>query len=120
MAPMASKFDGYATNSVITTVAESPALPGVIWAGTDDGNLQVSRDDGLTFTNVVGQVPGVPDGTFVSRVEPSHFDAGHLLRDLRRPPHRRPQAVPVRHARLRPDVAVARGHAARGALERRP
>ncbi len=75
MAPMASKFDGYATNSVITTVAESAALPGIIWAGTDDGNLQVSKDDGLTFTNVVGKVPGLPDATFVSRVEPSHFDA---------------------------------------------
>jgi photosystem II stability/assembly factor-like uncharacterized protein len=76
MAPMASKFDGYATNSVIVTLAESPLLPGVIWAGTDDGNLQVSRDNGATWKNVVKNVAGVPDGTFVSRVEPSHYDPG--------------------------------------------
>jgi len=76
MAPMASKHDGAGTNSVITTVAESPVLPGVLWVGTDDGNLQVSRDGGATWSNVVTNVKGVPDGTFVSRVEPSRFDAG--------------------------------------------
>jgi len=76
MEPMASKHDGAGTNSVITTLAESPAMPGVLWVGTDDGNLQVSRDGGATWTNVASRVTGVPDGTFVSRVEPSHFDAG--------------------------------------------
>jgi len=75
-APMASKHDGVATTSVITTVAESPAMPGVIWAGTNDGNVQVSRDGGLTFKNVVANIKGVPDETHVNRVEPSHFDAG--------------------------------------------
>ena len=75
-APMASKHDGVATTSVITTVAESPVLPGVVWVGTNDGNLQVSRDGGATWKNVVENVKGVPDETFVARVEPSHFDAG--------------------------------------------
>jgi photosystem II stability/assembly factor-like uncharacterized protein len=75
-APMASKHDGVATTSVITTVAESPLVPGVIWVGTNDGNLQVSRDGGATWKNVAGNVKGVPDETFVSRVEPSHFDGG--------------------------------------------
>jgi hypothetical protein len=75
-APMASKHDGVATTSVITTVAESPVVPGVVWAGTNDGNLQVSRDGGVTWKNVVANVKGVPDETFVARVEPSHFDAG--------------------------------------------
>ncbi len=45
-APMASKHDGVATTSVITTVAESPVVPGVLWVGTNDGNVQVSRDGG--------------------------------------------------------------------------
>ncbi len=75
-APMASKHDGVATTSVITTVAESPVVPGIVWAGTNDGNLQVSRDGGTTWKNVVENVKGVPDETFVARVEPSHFDAG--------------------------------------------
>ena len=75
-APMASKHDGVATTSVITTVAESPVVPGVVWVGTNDGNLQISRDGGATWKNVVENVKGVPDETFVARVEPSHFDAG--------------------------------------------
>ena len=75
-APMASKHDGVATTSVITTVSESPVVPGVVWAGTNDGNLQVSRDGGDTWKNVVANVKGVPDETFVSRVEASRFDAG--------------------------------------------
>ncbi len=75
-APMASKHDGVATTSVLTTVAESPVVPGVVWAGSNDGNLQVSRDGGATWTNVAANVKGVPDETFVARVEPSRFDAG--------------------------------------------
>ncbi len=46
-----------------------------VWVGTNDGNLQVSRDGGATWKNVVDSVPGVPKETHVSRVEPSHFDA---------------------------------------------
>jgi photosystem II stability/assembly factor-like uncharacterized protein len=83
-APMASKHDGYGENSVITQVRESPARAGVIWVGTDDGNLQVSQDAGTTFTNVVANLPGIaglpsvgmPGAVQVSRIEPSHFDAG--------------------------------------------
>jgi photosystem II stability/assembly factor-like uncharacterized protein len=74
--PMASKHDGVGTTSVITTVAESPVVPGVVWAGTNDGNLQVSRDGGTTFTNVYDNIKGVPAGAHVTRVEPSHFDGG--------------------------------------------
>jgi hypothetical protein len=75
-APMASKHDGAASYSNIVTISESPVSPGVVWVGTNDGNLQISRDGGATFTNVVGAVPGVPKETHVSRVEASHFDAG--------------------------------------------
>ena len=75
-APMASKHDGVATTSVITTVSESPVLPGVIWVGTNDGNVQVTRDGGDTWKNVVANIKGAPDETHVARVEASHFDAG--------------------------------------------
>ena len=75
-APMASKHDGAASYSNIVTISESPLAPGVLWVGTNDGNVQVSRDGGATFANVGGAVPGVPRETHVSRVEASHFDAG--------------------------------------------
>jgi hypothetical protein len=74
-APMASKHDGAASYSNIVTVGESPIVPGILWVGTNDGNVQVSRDSGHTWKNVVGTIPGVPKETHVSRVEPSHFDA---------------------------------------------
>jgi len=73
---MASKHDGAASFSNIVTIGESPAVPGIIWVGTNDGNLQVTRDGGNTWKNVVDKVQGVPKETHVSRVEPSHFDDG--------------------------------------------
>src|SRR5258706_9339878 len=75
-APMASKHDGAAAYSNVITISESPVVPGIVWAGTNDGNVQVSRDGGLTWKNVVSKVQGVPNETHVSRVEASPFDAG--------------------------------------------
>jgi len=60
----------------IISFAESPAEAGVLWAGTDDGNLQVSRDGGESWTNVVGNVPGLPANSPVSHVEPSRTGGG--------------------------------------------
>jgi photosystem II stability/assembly factor-like uncharacterized protein len=73
-APMASKHDGAASYSNIVTISESSVVPGVLWVGTNDGNVQVSRDGGATWKNVVGNVKGVPKETHVSRVEASHHD----------------------------------------------
>ena len=55
-APMASKHDGAAAYSNIVTISESPVIPGIVWVGTNDGNVQISRDGGQTFKNVVGKV----------------------------------------------------------------
>jgi photosystem II stability/assembly factor-like uncharacterized protein len=75
--PMAEKNDGYSASSLITQVRESPSRPGILWVGTDDGNLQLSRDGGETFTNVIGNITGAPKGYVqVARIEPSHFDPG--------------------------------------------
>jgi hypothetical protein len=71
-----SRNDGVVHWGTITTIAESPVQRGVLWVGTDDGNLQVSRDGGASWTNVAGRVPGVPPGTYVSRVEASRVGAG--------------------------------------------
>ncbi len=62
----------------IVTLTESPVREGIIYAGTDDGNLQVSRDDGRTWRNVAANVPGLPKGTYVSRVHASYHAEGRV------------------------------------------
>jgi hypothetical protein len=73
-----SKNDGVVAYSTIITISESPVMPGVVWAGTDDGNVQVSRDGGLTFTEVGKNMPGLPPNNlhWISRIDASHFDQG--------------------------------------------
>jgi len=63
-----SKNDGTSSYAEITTISQSPVDADVLWVGTDDGNVQVSRDGGGTWRNVAGSVPGVERGTYVSRV----------------------------------------------------
>ncbi|MDE3153814.1 MAG: hypothetical protein KGN76_01875 [Acidobacteriota bacterium] len=60
----------------ISTIAESPMKAGLLYAGTDDGNLWVTRDDGAHWTNVTAKVPGMPGKRWVSRVVASHFHEG--------------------------------------------
>ncbi|HBB25572.1 MAG TPA: glycosyl hydrolase, partial [Bacteroidetes bacterium] len=74
----------------VFTIAESPRSESIIWAGTDDGNLQVTTDGGASWSNVTPNVPGLPKATWVSCVEPSsHADAtcfvtfdGHMTGDM--------------------------------------
>src|SRR5580692_1220619 len=68
--------DGVQSFPCISALAESPVRAGILWAGTDDGNLQVSRNDGETWKNVVSNVPGVPKGTYVSRLVASKYAEG--------------------------------------------
>jgi photosystem II stability/assembly factor-like uncharacterized protein len=70
-AEMLSKHDGTASFSEITTIAESPLDPDVLWVGTDDGNVQVSRDGGRSWSEVGRNVPGVAPTVYVSRVTAS-------------------------------------------------
>ncbi len=69
--PMLSKHDGTASYSEITTISESPLDADVLWVGTDDGNVQVSRDGGESWTEVGRNVDGVEPTTYVSRVTAS-------------------------------------------------
>jgi photosystem II stability/assembly factor-like uncharacterized protein len=86
-----SRNDGTSFYGTIISVAESPALPGVYWVGTDDGNIQVSRDGGASWTEVGKNIPGGPLEYYVSRVEPSYVDPatayvsldGHRSDDLK-------------------------------------
>ena len=63
-------------HTTIYSISESPKAAGLIWVGTDDGNLQLTRDGGKQWTNVVGNVPGLPKNSWVSWVQASNFDAG--------------------------------------------
>ena len=67
---------GAETHCTITSISESPITPGLIWVGTDDGNVQLTQNDGDSWVNVCKNVPGDPEGIWVSRVEASHFDKG--------------------------------------------
>lgn len=64
----------------IFTIAESPLDANTVWVGTDDGNLQYTTDAGKSWKNVTANYPlsGIPAGTWVSSIEPSHFDKNTL------------------------------------------
>ncbi|MDR3665872.1 MAG: hypothetical protein P4L35_03405 [Ignavibacteriaceae bacterium] len=75
----------------IFSICESPKDKELIWVGTDDGNLQVTKDGGRSWSNVVKNVPGLPVHTWVSSVEASSFDEncayvtfdGHAFGDMK-------------------------------------
>ncbi len=58
----------------IFTISESPKNGSLIWVGTDDGNVQITRDGGKHWTNVVKNIPGLPPNTWVSTIEAGHHD----------------------------------------------
>jgi photosystem II stability/assembly factor-like uncharacterized protein len=65
---------GAETHATIVSLAESPLVQGMLFAGTDDGRVWMSPDDGGEWVELTGRFPGVPEGTYVSRIEPSHHD----------------------------------------------
>ena len=80
-------------HTTIYAICESPKNPLLIWAGTDDGNLQVTRNGGRTWTNVTSNLTtaGVPKNAWVSSIDAGHFDEGtayatfdtHMFGDMR-------------------------------------
>ncbi|MCP4728114.1 MAG: hypothetical protein GY863_23950, partial [bacterium] len=60
----------------IMTIAPSPVQQGVIWVGTDDGNLQLTLDEGESWTNIVDNIEEVPEGTWIPHIEASKHNAG--------------------------------------------
>ncbi len=63
-------------HTTIYSISESPKDKNVIWVGTDDGNLQITRDAGKTWTNVVTNIADLPKNSWVSHVQASNFAAG--------------------------------------------
>ncbi len=71
-----SRNDGESSYSELSTIAESPLDAKVLWVGTDDGLVQLSRDGGATWRDVTAAIPGVPARTLVSRVHASVLGRG--------------------------------------------
>jgi photosystem II stability/assembly factor-like uncharacterized protein len=61
-------------HTTIYSISESPKNGQIIWVGTDDGNVQITRDGGKNWTNVVGNISGLGKNSWVSTVEGSRFD----------------------------------------------
>lgn len=61
---------------VVFAIAPSPIQQGLIWAGTNDGQVWLTRDGGGNWTNVTKHLTGLPPLGTITRIEPSHFDAG--------------------------------------------
>ncbi|KPK96105.1 hypothetical protein AMJ80_01950, partial [bacterium SM23_31] len=63
-------------SSAIVSVCESPVEPGVVWAGTNDGNVYLTKDDGVNWTLLNANITGAPQFYWVKRIEASHHAAG--------------------------------------------
>jgi photosystem II stability/assembly factor-like uncharacterized protein len=63
-------------HTTIYSISESPLKAGLIWIGTDDGNLQLTRDGGGAWSNLTKNVPGLPASSWVSWVEAGRFNEG--------------------------------------------
>jgi photosystem II stability/assembly factor-like uncharacterized protein len=62
--------------SVIFAIAESPKEKGLIWVGTNDGLVQLTRDGGKNWTNVTKNIPNLPPWGTIGNIEPSRYDPG--------------------------------------------
>jgi photosystem II stability/assembly factor-like uncharacterized protein len=73
--PITGDNTGVETYDTVFVIAESPKQKGVIWAGSDDGLVHVTTDDGKNWKNVTEAMTGFPEWGTVSMIEPSPFDA---------------------------------------------
>jgi photosystem II stability/assembly factor-like uncharacterized protein len=73
-----SRHDGVTSFSTLTTIGESPLDARLLYTGSDDGRLSVTRDGGQTWTTANERIPGLPPQTYVSSVLPSRHAAGRV------------------------------------------
>jgi photosystem II stability/assembly factor-like uncharacterized protein len=67
---------GVEYSGVLFAIAESPKKAGMIWAGTNDGKLHLTRDGGTSWTDLTANIAGLPFWGTISNIEPSRFDEG--------------------------------------------
>lgn len=70
---------GAENHTTIISIAPCPMEEGVIWVGTDDGHVQVTKDGGKNWTNVTKNIPGFPEGGWVAQVQPSKHRKGEAF-----------------------------------------
>lgn len=63
----------------VIVIEPSPLNAEVLWAGTDDGNVQISRNGGESWTNLAGQLPGLPSGSWITQIKASNKNEGEAL-----------------------------------------
>ena len=73
-----SRHDGQTSFSTLTTIGESPLDAKLLYTGSDDGQVFVTRDGGQKWTNVTANIPALPPSTYVSSVLPSRHVAGRV------------------------------------------
>ena len=77
--PQMSRNDGQSSYGNLTAIAESPLDPAVLYTGSDDGRLHVTRDGGANWADVTGNVGGLPPHTYVTRIVASRAAAGSVF-----------------------------------------
>jgi photosystem II stability/assembly factor-like uncharacterized protein len=84
--PITGDNTGVEVYCTIFAIAESPKQKGLLWAGSDDGLVHVSKDDGKNWDNVTANIPGMPEWGTVRCIEPSPTEAGtaYLVADAHR------------------------------------
>jgi photosystem II stability/assembly factor-like uncharacterized protein len=70
---------GAENHCTILAIEPSTKQRGVIWVGTDDGNVQLTTDDGKTWTNFRGKIPGLPLGSWIPQIRASRYNAGEAF-----------------------------------------
>jgi photosystem II stability/assembly factor-like uncharacterized protein len=78
---------GAETHCTILSISPSAKEQGTIWVSTDDGNVQLTRDGGKTWTNFRGKLPGLPSGAWIPQVTASRYNPGEafvIANDYRR------------------------------------
>jgi len=70
---------GAENHTTLLVIEPSPLERGVIWAGTDDGNLQITRDGGNSWENMIKNVKGVPEGSWVAQIKASRYNEGEAV-----------------------------------------
>jgi photosystem II stability/assembly factor-like uncharacterized protein len=70
---------GAENHCTILVIEPSAKQKGVIWASTDDGNVQLTTDDGKTWTNFRGKIPGMPVGSWIPQIRASRYNAGEAF-----------------------------------------
>jgi photosystem II stability/assembly factor-like uncharacterized protein len=90
--PITGDNTGVEVYGTIYAIAESPLQKGLLWAGSDDGLVHISRDGGKNWSNVTENIRGLPEWITIRCIEPSPFDAGtaYLVADAHKLDDRRP------------------------------